>query len=76
MELFRENLDTDRQQQLEAIIGGVGARIQDFQRQQHTQYQVECLTDMVVGVIEGVGRVSQIGCRGHWRGRGEDPRFP
>ena len=45
MELFRENLDTDRQQQLEAIIGGVGARIQEFQRQQHTQYQVECLTD-------------------------------
>ncbi|XP_078321602.1 uncharacterized protein LOC111112099 isoform X12 [Crassostrea virginica] len=41
MELFRENLDTDRQQQLEAIIGGVGERIQDFQRQQHTQYQDE-----------------------------------
>lgn len=45
MELFRENLDTDRQQQLEAIIGGVGARIQEFQNQQHTQYQVEYLTD-------------------------------
>nr|XP_022305120.1 A-kinase anchor protein 9-like isoform X5 [Crassostrea virginica] len=41
MELFRENLDTDRQQQLEAIIGGVGERIQEFQRQQHTQYQDE-----------------------------------